>query len=367
MVICLVLSVEIDCMLVCCNIPSDDDCIHRRCDFHCNHHYDGNARGRTEKGRDYNRIVMGCQTSVGSALGGFAIGWVGINWCFVIDSFTYLISGMFLFAIRGEYRVAAPATAEGHQSDDDTTKESTTSSFLTAEQGSDENDSTSNKKEDEGSSDDEGEATIFWMKQIAIMTKDGFIYIKSQPWRSLIFIKLFACFIYGAGDVLNVSFAEHDGSEGSSKRLGIIFASVGIGCLIGPLVADPFARMDNTTSLEMMCLASFLCMGIGWLGLSWYIDFALVCVFSAVRAAGSTIAWIYTTLLLQKFSDDDMLGRVMGIDLALAALGKASSAMLAGILQDNAGLSAEQVSLVMAVTAFVMTVLWSIDFYFMRE
>lgn len=184
-----------------------------------------------------------------------------------------------------------------------------------------------NKKEDEGSSDDEGEATIFWMKQIAIMTKDGFIYIKSQPWRSLIFIKLFACFIYGAGDVLNVSFAEHDGSEGSSKRLGIIFASVGIGCLIGPLVADPFARMDNTTSLEMMCLASFLCMGIGWLGLSWYIDFALVCVFSAVRAAGSTIAWIYTTLLLQKFSDDDMLGRVMGIDLALAALGKASSAM----------------------------------------
>lgn len=224
-----------------------------------------------------------------------------------------------------------------------------------------------NKKEDEGSSDDEGEATIFWMKQIAIMTKDGFIYIKSQPWRSLIFIKLFACFIYGAGDVLNVSFAEHDGSEGSSKRLGIIFASVGIGCLIGPLVADPFARMDNTTSLEMMCLASFLCMGIGWLGLSWYIDFALVCVFSAVRAAGSTIAWIYTTLLLQKFSDDDMLGRVMGIDLALAALGKASSAMLAGILQDNAGLSAEQVSLVMAVTAFVMTVLWSIDFYFMRE
>jgi len=52
-----------------------------------------------------------------------------------------------------------------------------------------------------------------------------------------------------------------------------------------------------------------------------------------------------------------MLGRVMAIDYALATLSEAFSAMCAGVLQDEVGLSAEQVS-------FLETLNWDQHFAF---
>ena len=57
-----------------------------------------------------------------------------------------------------------------------------------------------------------------------------------------------------------------------------------------------------------------------------------------------------------------MLGRVMGVDYALATLSEALAAMAGGVLQDNAGMSPEQVSFVMAIVAFATLVLWTAYF-----
>lgn len=118
-------------------------------------------------------------------------------------------------------------------------------------------------KEKETSVNDEEAAFILPLQRIPSMAKDGFSYLRSQPWRSFIFIKVVAGFIYGAGDVLSVSLAEHEGADWSNRRLGIIFASVGVGCFIGPLVPDQVTRMGDPTSLKIVCLSSFFCMGIG--------------------------------------------------------------------------------------------------------
>ena len=66
---------------------------------------------------------------------------------------------------------------------------------------------------------------------------------------------------------------------------------------------------------------------------------------------------------MQKFCSSSMLGRVMAVDYALATLSEAFSAMCGGMLQDNAGLSAEEVSYVMAVVAFVTLAIWALYFF----
>ena len=70
--------------------------------------------------------------------------------------------------------------------------------------------------------------------------------------------------------------------------------------------------------------------------------------------------WIYSSLILQKFSTSSMLGRVMAIDYALATLSEAFSAMCAGVLQDEVGLSAEQVSFLETLVAVGTVAAWII-------
>jgi len=207
------------------------------------------------------------------------------------------------------------------------------------------------------------------------MTIQGINYLRSKPWGPFVLLKFCAALIYGAADVLNVSYSERgldDGDdamtteESSSQRLGILFAFVGIGCFIGPIVADPFTDMDRSESLERMCWISFLSMAVGCYGLSQVESFGWVCVMTSVRSAGSSIVWIDSSLLLQKFASNNMLGRVMAVDYALATLSEAFSAMAGGMLQDDVGMSAEDVSLIMAVVGLVTLVVWGVYFTFVR-
>lgn len=56
----------------------------------------------------------------------------------------------------------------------------------------------------------------------------------------------------------------------------------------------------------------------------------------------------------------------MAVDYALATLSEAVSAMCGGILQDDFGLSAEQVSYVMALVAVITLGIWGVYFYAVR-
>jgi hypothetical protein len=80
------------------------------------------------------------------------------------------------------------------------------------------------------------------------MTKEGVAYLGSQSWGAFVLLKFSAALIYGSADVLNVSLSEQGGDsssdvnlEDSSKRLGILFAFVGVGCIVGPILIEPYS------------------------------------------------------------------------------------------------------------------------------
>jgi len=266
-----------------------------------------------------SELAWSVMTSVGSSLGGIATARLGIPACFFIDSVSYFISALLIYNIQGDSFIAKPETKTSLKSND---------GFIGR-------------------------------------TVDGFKYVRSKPWGAFVFLKFCAALIYGASDVLNVSFSERgpDGSsdmDGSSERLGMLFGAVGVGCFLGPVLVDNFTRMDRVKTIERACIFSFAAMTIGCYGLSSVGSFIWVCLFTSIRSAGSSIVWIQSSLLLQKFSAGDMLGRVMSIDYALATLSEAFSAMIGGVAQDRLHLSAEQVAFIMSLVGFATFIIWYI-------
>uniref|UniRef100_A0A7R9W1B8 Major facilitator superfamily (MFS) profile domain-containing protein n=1 Tax=Pseudictyota dubia TaxID=2749911 RepID=A0A7R9W1B8_9STRA len=268
-----------------------------------------------KKGMTLSILAWSAMAAVGSSLGGFAVSLLGIQACFAIDSVSFIFSALLLWRIGGTWTVADTKERRDHEP--------------------------------------------LWSEFVR-MTVDGVQYISRSSFAPYVFLKLSAALVFGASDVLNAAFSQQSGKDeaGNSKRLGILFASAGIGCLIGPLVADPVTDMKNPRSLLQACVVSLGFVTIGYFGLAFFAPFISICLFSAVRAAGSAVLWVDSTLILQVFSAPEMLGRVTAVDYALATMGEATSAFLAGVLQDNFGLTAEGVSLAMAVLGLILSVAW---------
>ncbi len=130
----------------------------------------------------------------------------------------------------------------------------------------------------------------------------GAKYIGSSKFWPIVLVKLSASLIYGGADILNVSFSEegHDSNEAdNSMRLGILFGCVGCGCLLGPIIADLMTSMENMKSILNACVISFAFQACGCLGIGYCKSFVATCLFTVVRSAGSNLAWIDSSLLLQ--------------------------------------------------------------------
>jgi len=134
------------------------------------------------------------------------------------------------------------------------------------------------------------------------MIVKGVQYIRSSKFWPIVFVKVSASVIYGGADVLNVSFSEegHGMNEAkNSRRLGYLFCCVGFGCLIGPIIADRWTSMKNLKSILNSCISAFAIQAMGCLGMGYFKSFALTGFFTIVRSAGSNLAWINSSVLLQ--------------------------------------------------------------------
>ena len=194
------------------------------------------------------------------------------------------------------------------------------------------------------------------------MTVEGVAYLRSSPCGAFVFLKTSGAVIYGACDVLNVSFSEADYFGGadmpSGEKLGILFASTGAGCILGPVIADRFTRMDMPSSLQSACICGFAVASLGCIGMSFVLPIPFVCLFTAVRSAGDSINWVDSSLLLQKFSPSDMLGWVTAVELAMAYLSEALAACFCGVLLDRFDLSAHEASFVLGSIGAIVFGSW---------
>ena len=169
--------------------------------------------------------------------------------------------------------------------------------------------------------------------------------------------------INGAMDVLNVSFSAR-GSESNpsltSLKLGFLFGCVGIGCIIGSVITDIFAKLSHPKRIAQLCLVAYCFMSIGCFVMALVPNFFdFICVSVIIRSIGAQMIWINSTLLIQKFTPPGLLGRVNSIDTGVALFGEALSALGGGLLMDKMDVSPEDLSLILAAVSLWFVFFWS--------
>lgn len=155
-------------------------------------------------------------------------------------------------------------------------------------------------------------------------------------------------------------FPVHWGGVNASRAavlgMSLLMGARGVGALIGPLTATRWAGERNTR-MRRGILIGYLCGAAGYILLSKAPVLALACLSAALAHAGASIVWVFSTTLLQRFSDDKFRGRLFAADLGFCMFMIAASGYLASIAID-AGAGVRAVAFWTGAVMFAPAVAW---------
>ena len=137
-----------------------------------------------------------------------------------------------------------------------------------------------------------------------------------------------------AGVFLVVAGSDIDGF-GMALGLGIFFFARGVGTGIGPIAARALLtneeRWPVMVGLLVMLSGAFYFL-VGWtLGVSLFLTISLVMLAHAASGAN----WVLSTILTQKWVEDEVRGRVFSMDMLLMSLAFSLSSATAGYLLEE--------------------------------
>jgi len=283
-----------------------------------------------------NSVIFSSMMIVGGLVVGPISASVGIEACYVIDSFAYFISAYVIWGFEGHFSVSHSTNIPDTKID-----------------RNDEHKTTTQKLRSNCS-----KFTIP-IRSFVKKSKEFVRYLSVCGFGIITLLQPTASMVWGGASILNASFAHVDNDEQeTSRRLGLLSSCVGVGILIGPIVANSCINVDRPANLQMVCIGSLGIMSIGWLGVANSPNFTYVCLFTAIRTVGSGILWLDSTLLLQKLTAEEMLGRVLSFEYSAALAGSSVTAYITGILED-AGHTNREISIMSAVLGFASLFLWS--------
>jgi MFS family permease len=226
--------------------------------------------------------------AIGAALGGLVVSKYGVDVAFVIDSVTFLISTIILLPI------IIPQTVS---------KEMQGPLFSTA----------------------------------FFNIKAGFKRIFSE---SRVMRIIFAKSTWNiAGGGLSAVFLVLAGAKLSPTQIasgiGLFFMARGIGTGVGPIIARKYFTNEEKWSGLIGILVAISGLFYLFVGLTIYINLWLTVLLVVIAHAASGANWVLSTILTQKWVEDEMRGRVFSMDMLLMALAFSISTYFAGWLLEN--------------------------------
>jgi MFS family permease len=164
---------------------------------------------------------------------------------------------------------------------------------------------------------------------------DGLRYIwNDRRVFSTVLVK-FGIGFMGANNVILALMGQRIFPVRGSPMLGmsLLMGARGMGALVGPLISGAWAQR-RTGRLRTGILIGFLVAAAGYMGVglapSIWIAMACVMFFNS----GTSTNWVFSTTLLQTYTDDRFRGRVFAADIGLLTLTIAVSSYAAGQLND---------------------------------
>lgn len=209
--------------------------------------------------------------TLGAALGGVAVAYLGRDFVFITNSVSFLASAWFVYRIRALERHLA------------------------------------------------GTRRRSWLAALSLRPiVEGFLYMV-RDWRLATLLTLkFGLGIMGARVVLTTILGSREFAIAGSSDLGMamLFAFQGLGSILGPLVMG--RRLGTSQpSMRAVVLLGYLAAGCGYIlfGQTLLLPAAGLCL--VIAHGGGALVWVGSTTLLHLNSDDRFLGRVFAADMGL--------------------------------------------------
>jgi MFS family permease len=197
---------------------------------------------------------------------------------------------------------------------------------------------------------------------------DGFRYLLNEPFiLGIALAKAGGSLVWGAINVLEITYANElfplqnssrfGISDPGTATLGLIYVVSGIGTGLGPLAVR---RILGDTSRRLMVGVSlgFIIMTIGTAWLSAVDQLTTLLAATVIRTLGTGTLWVFASALLQTIVPDRYRGRVFSFEFAALTLTQSISTLVGGYLLDAAGMPMQGVMAVMAMTSVVTTLMW---------
>lgn len=209
--------------------------------------------------------------TLGSALGGIAVAYLGRPTVFVANGLSFLVSAWFVFRLNVFERHLA------------------------------------------------GRRKQAWSDALSFRpVVEGFRYMV-RDWRLALLLTLkFGLGIMGARVVLVTILGSREFVVNDSDALGIamLLSFQGLGSILGPLTLGPKV-IQTQSSMRAAVLIGYIASGCGYMLFSQATWVPLAGLFLVVAHAGSALVWVCSTTMLHLNTDHRFLGRVFAADMGL--------------------------------------------------
>ncbi|MFH2055673.1 MAG: MFS transporter, partial [bacterium] len=257
-------------------------------------------------------VTWSVMLALGTGLGGLVAGGMGVYAAFAIDSLTFLVSAGFMAMVH-----YLPTDLDQH--------------------------------------------IVKGMAAASRKYVDGLRYLKQHAdiFRISILKAAVSLTVAGGMAVVQVALAQQVfpiGKEGGIS-MGLLFAAVGVGTGIGPIIARIFTG-DRDHPLRRAIVVGFLLLtvGVGLMGLAH--NFVLLMFGTMIRGAGGGTIWVFSTQLLMQLLPPQVRGRVFATELAMALLASSAGAAYTGVLVDLPTIGLSGAMYLMAASALIPCLLW---------
>ena len=133
--------------------------------------------------------------------------------------------------------------------------------------------------------------------------------------------------------VFPVKLAGLDHSRAALLGMSMLMGARGVGALLGPLIGGRWAG-ESHSRLRTGILVGFLIAAAGYVCLGTSTSLAIAICAVVAAHAGSSTNWVFSSTLLQIYTEDRFRGRVFSADFGICMLGISASSYLAGVAID---------------------------------
>lgn len=138
--------------------------------------------------------------------------------------------------------------------------------------------------------------------------------------------------------------------------MSLLFGSRGVGALIGSFASGYWAKGDET-KMRSGIFWAFVIGAASYATLSVAPTLALACLCIAVGHAGTSMAWVFSTTMLQGMTEDRFRGRVFSADFGGLFLVMSAVSFAAGQVIDL-GVSVRTIALITGILGLAPALMW---------